>query len=135
MDNNLSIKFLKEVLKSGGDERELSDDEAMEFIEFAKEPAKDDCDDIIAMIKEMRDFAMKNKRRIYNEDRPLEFRLGWRCAQTGKTWSIKMEALGKSLDAKADDNWEVKVLKDMLRGSITSVVGRVAICHYINSKV
>jgi hypothetical protein len=135
MNDDLSIKFLREVLKSAGDENELSDDDAMAFIELAKEDAEDDHSDIVVMIGEMREHAKNNKRRIYNEDRPLEFRLGWRCAQTGKTWSIKMEALGRSLDIKADDSWETKTMKLMLRESITSVSGRVAICHYINSKV
>lgn len=84
MNKELKIKYLREILKSAGDERELSDDEGMEFILAAEDIQEDDYDDIILMMLEMREHAKNNKRRIYNEDKPLEFRIGWMCAQTGR---------------------------------------------------
>jgi hypothetical protein len=134
MDKDAAIKYLREILKSGGDNRELSDEEGMEYITAAEEVPEDNCDDMILMVEEMRDYAATNHRRIYNEDRPLEFRFGWRCAQTNKTWSIRMDKIAKSLESVPGEAQSVKTKKELLRGCLTSAEGRVALCHFLNSK-
>jgi hypothetical protein len=135
MDKEIGLKFLREILKSAGDNRELSDEEGMEFIAAAEAGVEDNRDDILAMVEEMRMYAAANHRRIYNEDRPLEFRFGWRCAQTNKTWSIRMDKIAKSLEDVPGEPQDIKTKKELLKGCLTSAGGRIALCHFINSKV
>ena len=86
------------------------------------------------MIEDIRDYAKENGQRIINEDRPFEFRIGFRCAKTEKTWWINIENMKESLQILENDSPATKTKKELVKGCLPSQGGRLALLQFLNNK-
>lgn len=134
MNNEEGIKFVRDILKATGDDANITDEEAMEIVRNASEPAADNWDNIVLMIEDIREYAKNNGRRIVNEDRPLEFRVAFRCAKTGKTWSVLMENINTSLQPADTDDQAAQTKKELIKACLPSQGGRLSLLHFLNAK-
>lgn len=53
----------------------------------------DNWDDFPSMMADMKKHALANGQAIEIKDRPHQLRWAWECANTGKTWSIKISSI------------------------------------------
>ena len=94
----------------------------------AKSAADDNWDDMSDMLADIRDHSKNNGSAIINEDRPMQLRLGWRCTNTNKNWSIRISNVKKSLEKMEPHK------KDLILRAIQSQEGREALTASLNSK-
>lgn len=94
----------------------------------AKPAADDNWDDMLDMLADIREHAKNNGSAIINEDKPMQLRLGWRCTNTNKTWSIRIANFKKSLEKMGPHQ------KDLISRAIQSQEGKEALTASLNSK-
>lgn len=57
---------------------------------------KDDAwDDVEDMLRDIENYSKNNRVKIFQEDRPLHLRIGYR-SEDGKTWSVKISVVKKT---------------------------------------
>lgn len=134
MDQDAAIKFIKEVIKSVDQNAEITNEEAVDIINAAEKPADDNWDNIMEMIDDIREHAKQNNRRIISEDRPLSFRIGFRCIKTGKTWSVLMSNIYNSLKLNDADDVMTKSRKELIFNCLPSKNGRMILMSFLNNK-
>jgi hypothetical protein len=134
MDQDTAIKFIKEVIKSTDKNAEITDEEAVDIINAAAEPVDDNWDNILEMIDDIREYAKQNGRRIISEDRPLSFRVGFRCITTSKTWSVLMSNIYNTLRPDNADDIIIKSRKELIMNCLPSKSGRMILMGFLNNK-
>ena len=96
------------------------------------DPSYDDYDDVFNMLYDMKLHATNNGQAIIQEDNPIQLRIGYRCTNTNKTWSIRISNLKRSVE-KEEKFGDAKKA-DLINRAIKSQQGRENLLKAINSK-
>lgn len=114
----------------------------MDKIDFAKinqmmkeDSAKypeDNWDNYLDMLEDIKTHANANGGAIFSEDRPMQLKLAYRCANTGKTWACKITNLKKTIDELRKNNENEKA--DLLVKAHSTVEGKENLLKVINSQ-
>jgi hypothetical protein len=107
-----AMRKMQEVSEAMQKDKCELDPEMQKMVEILTTPPNPDgkWEDFIAMLKDMKEHAAANGGAIVQEDRPMQLRWGYRCQNTGKTWSIRIADLKKSMDNMPPDKAEVMLL-------------------------
>ena len=111
MKKELTYNEATEILANAPDGSTLDLDTSMDVIEamskvHQNDQVDDNWDNLFAMLDDMKVYAANNGRAIIQEDKPFQLRLGYRCTNTNKTWSIKITNMKRSL-AEAEKSGNV----------------------------
>lgn len=90
---------------------------------------EDNYDDLDQMIKDIKMHASENGYAIFCADRPAEHRIGYYCANTGKTWSIKIKKIWECINNMEESK------KDVLTRCFQTHEGKLNLVDVINKKI
>lgn len=92
--------------------------------------ADDSWDNVWDMFEDICEHAKNNGRAVISEDKPMQLRLGWRCTNTNKTWSIRITDFKKTAMTNAPD----AIKSELLQKAISSQAGKNVLTQALNSK-
>jgi len=98
------------------------------------EPVSDSWDDFDAMLQDMKQYALNNGQAIEMADRPAELRWGWKCKNTGKTWSIGIGTLKKYKESLNLGNDVDQKKADVLARTMQTQEGKQNLLDVINGR-
>lgn len=101
----------------------------------SNDKVEDNWDDFGDMLNDIKQHAKNNNHAIVMADRPTQLRLGWRCENTGKTWSIKIGKLREYIDKLGASDEEFNKRKaNILRDIFATQDGKKELLDAINDK-
>lgn len=115
---------------------ELASEMAKIVTTLAKKDDSDDSNDwdnVYDMLEDIKKHADANGGAIIQDDRPAQLKLGYRCTNTNKVWTIRISKLKHSV-APANTEVNASTREKIIQLAFQSLTGRENILKVINGK-
>jgi len=130
-----ALRNVEKLSKENWDEEESNAVLSALIDQHRNDNSDDNWDDFGEMMIDMKNHAQNNGRAIIEEDRPVQLRIAYRCTNTNKTWSIKINKLRdytEKLKATGEQLDSGKNKGDVISLAMSSQEGKQKLLEMIN---